>query len=79
MTAILSLLASLYFLLCPVQADEVVQGGPSGVAPEMVKAAMNYHGIRASIGYPDGSTWFFRDGRWCRLYTRGFMEKWRKP
>ena len=78
MTYFLSLLASLYFVLCPMRADEVVQPQLARVAPEMVKAAHQYHGIRLSIGYPDGSTWFYRKGEWCRLYTKSFLRQWRK-
>jgi len=51
---------------------------PAPIASPRIKAAMKYHGIRFAEGRADGTFWFERNGKWCRLFTEGFEKSWER-
>ena len=68
-------LCLLALLLC--SCDYRVQAGVAEPVKPIVKAAMKFHGIRSCTIDDTGYAFFYRDGKRCRLITRGFLKKWR--
>ena len=59
--------------------DYRVEANPhNGVASAMEAAALKYHGIKWATIDEFGFGFFWRDGHRCRLYSRGFLEKFRR-
>ena len=47
----------------------------AGVASQLIKGAMAYHGIGyAPYDRLRGSYGFMRDGQWCQLFSAGFLD-----
>ena len=46
--------------------------------PEMLKLAMEYHGITKCKVTIDGIYYFVRDSKWCSLYSIPFREWYRE-
>ena len=42
--------------------------------PEMIKLAMEYHGIESCTVDKDGIYYFIREGEWCSLYSIPFRQ-----
>lgn len=42
--------------------------------PEILKLAMEYHGIDKCYVDSDGVYYFFREGQWCSLYSIPFRQ-----
>lgn len=62
-------------LLSPKLAPSVIPENMPMLAPETVAYAHAYHGIKVSMqGVARGNRFFERDGKTCRLFTKGFLE-----
>lgn len=58
------------------QWDSLYPIGSYGTANKKDIAAHDYHGIGHSVEDETGF-WFERDGKRCKLYTNGFMARWK--
>ena len=47
-------------------------------SPEMLRLAMEYHGIESCIVDKDGVFYFIREGQWCSLYSIPFRKWYRE-
>ena len=69
---------TLYLIISLFLRDPVIPyPDGAGIASEMDKSAMRYHGIQVSIE-ENGKKYFIRNGQYCTLINQKFLKVWNR-